>query len=56
MFDQLLFDALNVLKEKAAEQKGGKGEWRKPGEGINEARDRLRAERQAAKERLSSYE
>jgi hypothetical protein len=33
-------------------QAGGDGGWRRAGEGINEARDRLRAEREAAKERL----
>ena len=43
----MLYDTVLTLKEEAAN---------KVGEGINEARDRLRAEREAAKARLSGNE
>lgn len=56
IFDQMLYDTVLTLKEEAANKAGGDGDWRKVGEGINEARDRLRAEREAAKARLSSNE
>lgn len=52
----MLYDTVLTLKEEAANMAGGDGDWRKVGEGINEARDRLRAEREAAKARLSSNE
>ena len=56
IFDQMLYDAVLMLKEEAANKAGGDGDWRNLGEGINEARDRLRAEREAAKALLSSNE
>lgn len=52
VFDQIVFEFLLAVKEQEQEAKGGGGEWRKRGEGINEARDRLKAEREAAKQRL----
>lgn len=52
----MLYDTVLTLKEEAANRAGGDGDWRKVGEGINEARDRLRAEREAAKARLSGNE
>ena len=52
----MLYDAVLMLKEEAANRAGGDGDWRHVGEGINEARDRLRAEREAAKALLSSNE
>lgn len=52
----MLYDTVFMLKEEAANKAGGDGDWRKVGEGINEARDRLRAEREAAKARLTRDE
>ena len=47
LFDQIFFD----FTEYAGREDDGKPTWKKPGETASEARDRLRAEREAAKAR-----
>lgn len=48
----MLYDMELATKEADMESKGGKGNWRRAGEGINDARDRIRREREENKRRL----
>lgn len=50
LFDQIWYD-MEIAESKNPE-KPGKPSWKKPGETAAQARDRLRAEREAARARL----
>lgn len=52
VFDQMLFDM--ELVQALEEAKNGKP-WRKPGESIGDARDRLKAQREKAKREMEQY-
>lgn len=51
IFEQMYYDLDTVLERQKQEQAP---DWKKAGETAAEARDRLRAERDAAKKRLQS--
>lgn len=53
VFRQLFYDMQLARFEAKQDEAGGDGEWRRSGESIGQARDRLREEREAAKRALA---